>query len=120
MATTSVYSSVITFTGDVQATLPVSSAANSTSPGVDTFIASLVSGANTVTVLTAVGFVPTAVTIIPPAGNVVTITLKGVTGDTGVALHLTEATKIALAASVTTFVLTVGAAGIVGLRLIWS
>jgi hypothetical protein len=120
MAVTSTRTMVITFTGDVQETQPVNAATNATSPGVTTIIASLASGFNAITVLTAAGFVPTAVTIIPPAANVVTLTLKGITGDTGIALHLTDPTTIALAASVTTFGLTVGAAGIVGLRLIWS
>ncbi len=120
MAVTSTRNTVITFTGDNQSTLPINAAVNQTSPGVDTIIVSLASGFNAITVLTAAGFVPTAVTLIPPAGNVVTITLKGVTGDTGIALHLTDPTTIALASSVTSFGLTVGGAGIVGLRLIWS
>ena len=120
MATTSTRSTTLTFTGDVTATLVETAAANATSPGQVQIIASLASGANTITVPTAVGFVPTAVTIIPPAANVVTITLKGITGDTGVALHLTDYTILALPTSVTSFVLTVGVAGIVGLRLIWS
>ena len=47
------------------------------------------------------------------------ITLKGVSGDTGVALHLTDPSTIALASSVTSFVLTTGGA-ITGVRLIWT
>lgn len=41
----------------------------------------------------------TAVLIIPPTGNANAITLKGVTGDTGVPLSLTKPSAIALAAS---------------------
>ena len=62
----------------------------------------------------------TAVLIVPDSANTAAITLKGVTGDTGIALHLTDPTTIALSSSVTSFGLTVGGAGIVGLRLIWS
>lgn len=38
----------------------------------------------------------TAMLIIPPAGNVGTITLKGVTGDTGIALSKVKPTVLAL------------------------
>jgi hypothetical protein len=118
MATTSTRSTVINFTGDVAAPEVVSAAANLVSPAQIELKTFTGAGANTVTAPTG-GSTPTAVTIIPPAGNVQTITLKGVTGDTGVALHLTDPTTIALAASVTTFVLTVGGT-ITGLRLVWS
>lgn len=37
------------------------------------------------------------VIILPPAANTVTLTLKGVTGDTGVGLHLTNPSCISLA-----------------------
>jgi hypothetical protein len=47
------------------------------------------------------------------------ITLKGVTGDTGVPLHLTDYTMIAVDTSITSFCLT-AAATITGVRLIWS
>jgi hypothetical protein len=39
---------------------------------------------------------PTGVFIIPPAGNTGAITLKGVTGDTGVALNMTQPTWLSL------------------------
>lgn len=42
---------------------------------------------------------PTGVWIQPPAGNTGAITLKGVTGDTGVALHLTQPSWISLAST---------------------
>ncbi len=62
----------------------------------------LASGANTVTVPTGA----TAVLITPPAGNTVLVTLKGVTGDTGVPLHKTFPTLLPLDSTVTTFCLT--------------
>lgn len=83
-------------------------------------LVTLVAGANTITVPTGGSTQPTAVTIVPPAGNTVSLTLKGVTGDTGVSLHLTDPTILAIASSQTTFVLTAGAGGITGLKLYWS
>lgn len=72
------------------------------------------SGANTIT--PPVG--ATAVCIIPPSGNVTSITLKGVTGDTGVPLSLTNPTWLSLVASPGTFVLTTGGI-IVGVELFY-
>jgi len=117
MATASARTQTITFTGDVTATQTNAAASNAASPG-QVEIKSLASGANTITVPTG-GATCVAVTIIPPAGNVTTITLKGVTGDTGVGLHLTDPTTVGLASSVTTFCLTTGGA-ITGVRFVWS
>lgn len=117
MATTSARSMTITFTGDVTQTQPVSAANNTSSPG-QVELKTLSSGANTITVPTS-GTVPTAVTLIPPTGNTNLITLKGISGDTGVALHKTDPTTIALDSTVSTFVLN-AAATVTGLRLIWS
>jgi hypothetical protein len=58
-----------------------------------------------------------AATIIPPSGNVVTLTLKGITGDTGVGLHLTQPTSLALATGAA-FGITAGAT--VTIRIIWT
>ena len=117
MATTSTRKTVIQFVGGVVATEVVNAASNTASAGTIE-IKTLASGANTITVPTA-GTTPTAVTIIPPAGNTTLITLKGVTGDSGVALHATDPTSIALKSTVTSFVLT-AASDITGVRLIWS
>ena len=62
----------------------------------------LASGANTITVPSGA----TAVVIQPPSGNTILVTFKGVSGDTGVALHKTQPSVIALDSSVTSFVLT--------------
>lgn len=117
MAVASARSQIITYTGDTTGTQTVSAAANAASPGSVT-IHTLAAGANTITAPTG-GSTPTAATILPPAGNTQTLILKGVTGDTGVGLHLTDPTTIALAASVTTFCLTAGGT-ITGLRVYWS
>ena len=117
MATASTRRIAITFTVDVTFTQTFAAAANASSPGENDLV-TLASGANTITVPTS-GTVPTAVTIIPPAGNVVTMIFKGVTGDTGVGMHLTDPSTFALAATVTTFCITAGAT-LTGLRLVWT
>lgn len=117
MAVTSARSQTITYTGDVTGTETVSAASNTASPGSVT-LHTLASGANTITLPTG-GSTVTSGTILPPSGNTQTLTLKGVTGDTGVGLHLTDPTTIAFAASVTTFCLTAGGT-VTGLRVFWS
>lgn len=107
----------IVFTGGVELNSDYNAGINAASPGgVD--LVNLASGPNTITIPTG-GATVTGVTIIPPAGNTTLITLKGVTGDTGVPLHLTDPTSLGLAPSPATFCLT--AAGIIaGVRLVWS
>lgn len=107
----------IQFTEDVVASNTYRAAENDDSPAqID--IVTLAIGANTITP-PAGGSTPKACTIIPPAENVTDITLKGVTGDTGIVIHNTDPTSIALDSPTATFVLT-AAAEIAGVRLIWS
>lgn len=116
MAVTSNRNITLIFQGDVVGTDNLEAAENVASPGSIT-IHTLASGANTITA--PVGATVTGATILPPAGNTQTLILKGVTGDTGVGLHLTDPSSLALAASVTTFCLTAGGT-ITGLRVFWS
>lgn len=118
MSTTSNRNIQIEFSGDVSYNLIQSALANAVSPA-EAIIQTLASGANTITAPVVSGIVVTSLTIIPPAGNATLITLKGVTGDTGVPLHYTDPTTIALDTTFVSLVLT-AAAGIVGVRLIWS
>jgi hypothetical protein len=117
MSVTATSTISIVYSGDVTGTETLTAASNAASPG-QVQIVTLASGANTITVPTG-GATVTAVYIVPPSGNVQTLILKGVTGDTGVGLHLTDPSRVALASSVTTFVLTAGNT-ITGLRLYWS
>jgi hypothetical protein len=57
-----------------------------------------------------------AVVIVPPAGNTNTITAKGASGDTGIIIHLTYPTVIALGSSAT---LVLNASSATNLDLIW-
>jgi hypothetical protein len=75
----------------------------------------LASGSNTITVPSGA----TCCTIVPPAANTNSITVKGVSGDTGVRIHNTDPTALALHSSVSTFVLTTTTTTS-GVRLFWS
>lgn len=117
MATTSERKVTLSFTGDIEFSESYPAASNTSSPG-QTDLITLASGANTITVPSG-GSSFKAVTIIPPSGNTVLITFKGVSGDTGVPLHKTDFSSIGLDSTVSTFVLT-AASEIIGVRLIWS
>ena len=116
MAITASYTINLALSVDQILNLAFSSAANAGSPFQEQLLTTA-SGANTLTAPTG-GSTPVALIIIPPAGNVTALTLKGVTGDTGVVLHLTNPFIVSLAASFTTCVLTTGGI-ITGLRLVW-
>lgn len=116
MAVTSSRVSTISFTGDVLGTQYISATANTDSPGMIQHT-TLASGANTITPPT--GVVVVSATLIPPSGNTQSITLKGVSGDTGIRLHNTDHTTISLHSSTATFVLTAGAE-IVDFRIIYT
>ena len=117
MAVSAKRTTVITYSGDTVGTENVPAADNAASPGQVQLI-TLSSGFNTVTLPTG-GSTVVSCTILPPVGNTQTITIKGVTGDTGVALHLTDPTTVAFASSVTTFGLTAGGT-ITGMRLYYT
>jgi hypothetical protein len=117
MSVAATRSTTLVYTGDVTGTETLAAAYNSASPGMIE-IKTLASGANTITVPTG-GTTPTACTILPPAGNTQTLTLKGVTGDTGVGLHLTDPSTVSLAAATSSFCLTAGNT-ITGVRFYWT
>lgn len=117
MSVAATRTTTVVYTGDVTGTETISAASNAASPGMIE-IKTLASGANTITVPTG-GTTPTAVIIQPPTGNTQTLTLKGITGDTGVGLHLTDPFTLSLAAATATFVLTAGNT-ITGVRFYWT
>ena len=79
-------------------------AQNAASPAQHQSIA-LASGANTLTPPTGALYC----VLIPPAASVVTKTVKGVTGDTGLPVSMTNATLLSLVAIPAAFVLTTNA-----------
>lgn len=118
MSVTSSVSIQLGFSGDVTENIIQSALDNSVSPAMNV-LQTLAVGANTITAPVVAGIVVTGLLIIPPSGNVNLITLKGVAGDTGVKLHLTNPTFLALDSTFISLVLN-AAASIVGVRLLWS
>lgn len=118
MAVSAARKVVITLSGDVDGVQGIDAATNATSPGSIT-VQVLASGFNTISVPTSTGVTVTAVTIVPPSANSTSITLKGVTGDTGIRIHNTDPTTIAIHSGVTAIGLTAGAE-IQGVRFFWT
>lgn len=112
MSITSGYTIEINWSGDIDFSETFESPNVSTGSGQIQQVA-LASGANTITVPTSA----VAVTILMPSGNTVQVTLKGVSGDTGIALNQSGPSLIGLQ-GVTSFVL--NAASVVTVRLIYS
>lgn len=112
MSITSNRSVTIEFTGDIEYSQTFEAAVVSTGSGQNQKVA-LSSGNNTITVPSSA----VAVTILPPSDNTVVLTLKGVAGDTGISLSLTDPTSIGLN-GVSSFVL--NAASAVSVRFIYN
>jgi hypothetical protein len=119
MSITSNRTVTVSFSGDITATVNQSALANAVSPGEANVLVSLTNGFTTVTAPVISGIVVTGLTIVPPAGNTNLITLKGITGDTGVPIHKTDPTSIALDTTFTSLGL-VAVTTITGVRLVWS
>lgn len=118
MAATARRSIAITYSGDVEGEQELNAANNTASPATVELVV-LADGANTITVPDGA----TACTITKPTDNATSLTLKGVTGDTGIRLHNTDPDTIAIHSSVTTFVITAAIAepaDACTLRLFWS
>lgn len=118
MSITSSRNIQVEFSGDVAGSIIQSALDNALSPAAIQVI-SLILGANTITAPVISGLVVTGVTIIPPSANVALMTLKGVAGDTGIPLHLTDPTSLSLDTTFVSLVINASAA-IVGVRLVWS
>lgn len=116
MAVTSNRTIAIQQTGDVSLAFSVAAVENTAAPG-STTIHNLSTGFNTITL--PLGATVRAATIKPPTTNTQTLTLKGVTGDTGIAIHKTDPTSIAFETGVLTFGITAGGA-VTGLRIAWT
>lgn len=111
---------VVTIIGDgINSVITLTAAENATSPG-DSWILDAFIGDTTITIPKVTGVsIPTAVTIVPPIGNTQLLKLKKVAGDTGVLIHKTDPTCIALDPTETSFIINSGGA-VTGLRIIWS
>lgn len=118
MAVNAVRTVTINFTGDVISDKIYSAAQNPLSPGSIT-VHELASGDNTVAIPVIAGITVKGATIIPPAGNIVTMTLKGNVADVGIPLSLTDPTSLAFEAAPSNIILTTGGV-ISGLRIVWT
>ncbi|HET9063671.1 MAG TPA: hypothetical protein VFO62_10320 [Candidatus Binatia bacterium] len=119
MAATGRRKITVTYFGDVGGASPgyaqeISAADNLSSPA-QIQILTLAAGDNTITAPGG-GSTPKACTIVKPAGNTVTITLKGAGGDTGIPLDDTDPDTISGGGG---FILN-AAAEVVGVRLFWT
>lgn len=119
MAVTASRTTQLLFSGDITESLVLSAADNTTAIAKTDNI-SLASGDNTITPPSITGLTIVAVTIIPPAGNTILITLKGAAADTNpIPLHKTDHTTLGLNSTITTFILN-AASAIANVRLVWS
>jgi hypothetical protein len=107
----------VAFEDDVVFDESFNAVVNTLSPGSIT-LHTLSSGSNTITTPTG-GSTVKAATIIPPTSNTLSLTLKGIAGDTGVVISGSEPTSIGFATAPTDFVLAAGGT-ITGLRIVWS
>lgn len=108
----------VQFSGDITEQIIQSALDNEIAFG-QTQLITLDIGDNTIIPPVVSGLLATGLTIIPPAGNVDIITLKGDTADVGIPLHLTDPTSLGLDESFTDLILVVEVA-VNGVRLIWS
>jgi len=115
---TAVVRNYITFTGDQDSELIYNSGSLADSPAMSE-LANLTTGNNTITVPVVDDFVVHGVVILPPSGNTVQPTVKGIAADTGFAISESQASVIQFGTDVpVSFVLNVSA-DIDGLRLVW-
>lgn len=118
MSITSSRTVQIQFSGDITSQIIQSAADNATAFG-ETDTDTLAIGNNTVPAPIVSGLLITGLTIIPPSGNTAIMTLKGVAGDTGIPLHITDPTSIALDPTFVSLIISV-TAQVVGVRFIWT
>lgn len=113
MGVTSTSGVVFSYEGDiVQPQQLIAAASNASCPGSEQLVAV---SSSPVTVTKPAGAVGCIVQ--KPAGNTVVITLKGVSGDSGVQLALTDPDRLSLGAAQAAFVLVAASAATI--RLIW-
>lgn len=118
MSITAVVRNYITFTGDEESEIVINSGALADSPCMNE-LKTLTTGNNTITLPLVTDFTVHGVVILPPTGNTIQPTVKGVNGDTGFAISESKASVIQFGTTLPlTFVLNVSA-GIAGIRLVW-
>jgi hypothetical protein len=117
VAVTSNQTVTATFSGDFQASIPFSAAANAASPGMIQLF-TLSSGNNTITLPTG-GSTVKAALIIPPSGNTLDLILKGVGGDTGITVSKTDPTLVSFGTPPPANFVLNASGTVTGLRIVW-
>lgn len=82
-------------------------------------LTTLAIGNNSISVPDVTDFTVHGLAIVPPESNVVEITLKGVNGDTGIALSESKVSVLNFGATPPATIVLNVAAELVGLRLVW-
>ena len=120
MSITSNITVTITQTGDIEANYSSEAVPNTAASGAISNLV-LTSGTNTVTCPSTTVFQVRAALIKPPDDNTATITLKGVSGDTGILINPVNPTLLTFdtTATTTSFVL-VASTTINAVQVIWS
>lgn len=109
----------IQFSEDFSNVITAAASPNVDAPGAISLY-SLVPGPNTITLPTG-GTVVKGATIIPPEGNILELILKGVAGDTGIPLNLTDPSSISFSVdNIPTSIVIDAEDDIDGLRIVWS
>lgn len=117
MSTTAVVVNYVKYSGDLNQEFVFDSGELLDSPAM-TALVELAVGNNTVTLPDVTDFTVRGLVIVPPDGNVVEPTLKGVNGDTGIALSAERASVIQFGETLpASIVLNVAAEAV--FRLIW-
>jgi hypothetical protein len=106
------------FSGDVNSQIIQSALENNVTPNV-ILKQTLTIGDNTISAPVVPGIVVTGLTIIPPAGNITLMVLKGNVADIGIPMHLTDWTSLSLDPTFISLVINV-AAQVDGVLLIWT
>lgn len=118
MSITAGITNYVRFSGDQESELIYTSGSLANSPAMQQLV-SLIDGNNTISVPSIEDFVVHGVVIVPPTANDNQLTLKGVNGDTGIALSALQPTILQFGDTVpTSFVLFIEGE-IDGLRLVW-
>jgi hypothetical protein len=115
---TAVVKNYINFSGDQSQELIYDSGDLTSSPSYQQIV-TLAIGNNTITVPDVTGFTVHGLAIVPPAANLVELTIKGVNGDTGLALSSTQVSVLQFGSTPPADIVLNVAAELVGLRLIW-
>ena len=118
MSITADVTNYIKFSGDQESEVIYGSGLLADSPSLQELV-TLAIGNNTITVPDVDDFTVHGVALVPPAANDEQPTIKGASGDTGIALSASKVSLLQFGDTVPTVLILSVTAEIVGLRLVW-